>query len=98
MPGFMLPQMPDRSVDVSFNSHVLSDMSTASIHEYLAEIVRTTRHAILHVNGTQSCRAISAWLTSNARDFALVDQQPAEWNTSRSLNPDEIESLYARSQ
>ena len=98
MPGFMLPQMPDRGVDVSFNSHVLSDMSTASIHEYLGEIVRTTRGSILHVNGTESCRAISAWLGSNARDFALVEQQRAEWNTARSLKPDETECLYTRSQ
>ncbi len=98
MPGFMLPQMPDRSVDVSFNSHVLSDMSIASIHEYLAEIARTTRSSILHVNGTESCRAISSWLNSNAKDFALVDQQPAEWNTARSLKPDEMECLYTRSQ
>jgi putative sugar O-methyltransferase len=98
MPGFMLPQMPDRSVDVSFNSHVLSDMSAASIHEYLAEIVRTTRGSILHVNGTESCRAISAWLAGNAKDFALVEQHPTEWNTARSLQPDETECLYTRSQ
>jgi putative sugar O-methyltransferase len=97
MPGFMLPRMPDRSVDVSFNSHVFSDMSAASIDEYLAEIVRTTKGSILHVNGTDSCRVISGWLGSNARDFALVDQQPAEWNTARSLRPDEIECLYTRS-
>jgi hypothetical protein len=71
-------------------------MSAASIHEYLAEIVRTTRDSILHVNGTESCRAISAWLASNARDFALVEQQPAEWNTARSLQPDETECLYTR--
>ena len=98
MPAFMLPQMPDRSVDISFNSHVLSDMSAASIHEYLAEIVRTTRGSILHVNGTESCRAISAWLGGNARDFALVDRQPSEWNRARSLQPDETECLYTRSQ
>ncbi len=98
MPGFMLPQMPDRSVDVSFNSHVLSDMCAASIHEYLAEVVRTTRGSIMHVNGTESCLAISAWLGNNARDFALVDQQQAEWNKARSLKPDETECLYTRSQ
>ncbi len=97
MPGFMLPHVPRRSVDVSFNSHVLSDMSAASVHEYLGEIVRTTRHSVLHVNGTGSCRAISAWLGSNAPGFALVEQQPAEWNTARSLNPDETECLYTRS-
>ena len=98
MPGFMLPCLPDRSVNVSFNSHVLSDMSAASIREYLAEITRTTRGSILHINGTGSCRAISAWLAGNAADFAPVDQQPAEWNTARSLHPDEMECLYTRSQ
>jgi hypothetical protein len=98
MPGFMLPHMPDRGVDVSFNSHVLSDMSPASIHQYLAEIVRTTRHSILHVNGGESCRAISAWLAGNATDFALVDQQRAEWNAARSLHPNETECLYTRNQ
>jgi putative sugar O-methyltransferase len=98
MPGFMLPQMPERTVDVSFNSHVLSDMPAAAIHEYLAETVRITRGSILHVNGTESCHAISAWLESKARDFALVEQQPVEWNTARSLQPDETECLYTRSQ
>ncbi len=98
MPGFMLPQMPDRSVHVSFNSHVLADMSAASIREYLAEIVRTTRSSILHVNGTESCLAISAWLGGNAGDFALVEERPAEWNNARSMQPDEMECLYTRSQ
>jgi putative sugar O-methyltransferase len=98
MPGFMLPHMPDCGVDVSFNSHVLSDLSAASIHEYLAGIVRTTRGSILHLNGTESCRVVSAWLGSNARDFASVEQQAAEWNSARSLHPDETECLYTRSQ
>jgi hypothetical protein len=77
---------------------VLSDMPAAAIHEYLAETVRITRGSILHVNGTESCHAISAWLESKARDFALVEQQPVEWNTARSLQPDETECLYTRSQ
>lgn len=98
MPAFMLPELPDRSVHVSFNSHVLSDMSVASIHQYLSEIIRTTRGSILHVNGTESCRAISGWLARHAKDFAVVDQQPAEWNGARSLHPDEMECLYTRSQ
>lgn len=98
MPGFMLPRMPDRSVDISFNSHVLSDMSAASIHEYLAQIVRTTRASILTVTRAETCLAISSWLSGNAGDFALMDQRLAEWNTARSLNPDETESLYTRSQ
>jgi hypothetical protein len=98
MPGFMLPQMPDTSVDVSFNSHVLSDLSPTSIHVYLAEIARTTRSSILHVNGTKSCRAVSEWLARNAKNFVLVEQQPVEWNSARSLHPDEVECLYTRNQ
>jgi hypothetical protein len=98
MPAFELPRMPDLSVDVSFNSHVLSDMPAGFIHEYLAEIVRTTRGCILHINRSQSCRIVSDYLARNAPEFALLGKHEVTWNCARAMKPDEWECLYSRSQ
>jgi hypothetical protein len=96
MPGFAMPQMPADSVDVAFNARILSDLSPASLDQYLAEIARTTRGHVLHLNRTQGCVAADAWFAANAPYFRLVEKWPSEWNDTRTLRPNEMEYLYER--
>jgi hypothetical protein len=96
MPGFAMPQMPTNSVDVAFNARILSDLSSAALHHYLAEIARTTRGHVLHLNRTQGSLAADAWFTTNAPDFRLVEKRLSEWNNARTLRPNEMEYVYER--
>jgi hypothetical protein len=96
MPAFALDELPDQSVDLSFNAHVLSDLPPSSIHAYLAAITRTTRRHILHLNRAEGSRAVSDYLARRARDFLLVSEEPAAWNSARALENDEWEYLYTR--
>jgi O-methyltransferase domain len=96
MPSFAIPQLPPSSVDVAFNARILSDLSSASLHAYLAEITRTTRGHLLHLNRTEGSNAADAWLAINAPDFQLVAKQRSEWNDARTVRPNEMEYLYER--
>ena len=95
MPSFSLPQLPSSSVDVAFNSRILSDLSPASLDNYLAEIARTTRGHLFHLNRTQGSLAADAWFASNAPWFKLIAKQSSDWNNARTLHPNEMEYLYS---
>lgn len=97
MPCFMLPRLPDRSVDVVFNSHVLSDLSTAAVHQYLSDMVRTTRGHILHLNRRKGCQVVSEYLTDHAPEFRMAEHGRVTWNSARSTRNEEFECLYTRS-
>ena len=96
MPAFAITDLPDRSVDASFNAHVLSDMAESSIHEYLAAIVRTTRNHLLHLNRAEGSQVISEYLSRESADFRLISQRATAWNSARTLRNDEVECLYSR--
>ena len=96
MPSFAISQLPPRSVDVAFNARILSDLSSASLHAYLAEITRTTRGHLLHLNRTEGSNAADAWLAISAPDFQLVAKRRSEWNDARTVRPNEMEYLYER--
>ncbi len=96
MPAFAMPQVPAGSVDVAFNARILSDLSPVSLHTYLAEIARTTRGHILHLNRTQGSLAADAWFAANAPNFKLLETRVSEWNNARTLHPNEMEYLYER--
>ena len=94
--SFAIPQLPPSSVDIAFNARILSDLSSASLHAYLAEITRTTRGHLLHLNRTEGSNAADAWLAINAPDFQLVAKRRSEWNDARTVRPNEMEYLYER--
>jgi O-methyltransferase len=96
MPGFAMPQMPANSVDVAFNARILSDLSKASLHDYLAEIARITRGDLLHLNRTEGSLAADAWFATNAPYFKLAEKRRSEWNNARTLHANEMEYLYER--
>lgn len=96
MPAFAIPDLPACSVDVAFNARVLSDLSTPSLHRYLAEIVRTTHGYLFHLNRKEGSNAADDWLKVNAPSFQLVERRRSEWNDARTLRPNEMEYLYKR--
>ena len=96
MPGFAIAQVPPDSVDVAFNSRILSDLTPASLRRYLEEIARTTRGSLLHLNRSEGSIAADRWFAANAPDFKLVENRISEWNDAKTLKPDEREYVYRR--
>src|SRR5262249_12350649 len=96
MPAFAMPRMPENSVDIAFNARILSDLSPASLHHYLAEIARTTRRYFLHLNRNEGSLVADAWLGTHAPSFTLVEKRSSEWNNPRTLRPNEMEYFYER--
>lgn len=94
MPSYELPRMPEKSVDISFHSHVLRDMPCRVTCEYLDEIIRVTRSHILNLEGSETFRFLSARL-SHSESFKLVRERPVFWNSARSLQVDELECLFS---
>jgi putative sugar O-methyltransferase len=95
LPAFELPKLPASSLDVSFDSHVLADMSSTAVHEYMDEIARTTRGHFLHLDRRDVCLSVADYMGRTHREFVLVGRHAAAWNMSRSLRSDEIECLYS---
>lgn len=50
MPNIAISDLPDRSVDLFFNTNGLSEMNEATVREYFKHIHRTTRKYFYHVN------------------------------------------------
>jgi len=50
LPNFCLKDLPDRSCDLVFNSHGMSQMAPETIREYLAQVDRISRRYFLHAN------------------------------------------------
>ena len=95
MPNFEISRLPAESIDVSFNSHLLADMEQSAIHTYLDEIMRTTRGHFLHLNRSQACETVSAYLSKKSRKLIFIESETARWHNARSHQNDEIEQLYS---
>lgn len=94
MPNFELSKLPSGSVNLSFNSHVLADMSVAAIRRYIDEILRTTSSFFLHLNRSAACLAISEYLNERSNHARLTYSCEAAWHGARSLQNDEREQIY----
>jgi hypothetical protein len=94
MPGFTLPAMPARSVNVAFNARILSDLSPIALNGYLSEIARTTCGHLLHLNRIEGSLGADEWFAANAPQFELIEKLRSEWNNARTLHPNEMEYLY----
>ena len=97
MPSFELPQMRGNSVDVSFTSNVLRDMSVPVACEYIDHIVRVTRSHILSLDRLKTLGLFSDHLSRQAKSFSVTRTRRVFWNSARALQCDELECLFSAS-
>jgi putative sugar O-methyltransferase len=74
LPNFCLKELPDRSVDLVFNSHGMSQMNPATIREYLEQIDRTCLRYFLHANTEDEAASLARdvnYLNLNRPEFEL---------------------------
>jgi hypothetical protein len=98
MPSFEISNLPSRSVDLSFNSYSLAEMSPDTIQVYLDQIARITTGHFLHVNHNKNAVLSADKFGVEERGFILVNRELAGWTLGINPMSDEYEYLYRRKQ
>lgn len=92
MPSFVIEELADASVSLTFNSYSLAEMDPQTIRHYAGEISRVTQTSIFHINHVEQALLGAADFGFDDR-FAQVESRRAEWNLGRNLRSDEFEFL-----
>jgi hypothetical protein len=92
MPVFCLATMPVRSVDVTFSSHAMSDLSADAVDQYLGDIIPMTRSRFLHVSHDGGANLVAA--SAERSGMHLVESRQSIWEHHRRSKPSEAEHLY----
>jgi hypothetical protein len=94
MPLFQMPRMPAQSVDLTFTSHSISDVSNDVIGEYLNCIRRMTRGYLLYIGDARSVDTISALVSSWGPDAGPVEARSSGWNLYKFPDAKDVEVVY----
>ncbi|HXC97499.1 MAG TPA: putative sugar O-methyltransferase [Edaphobacter sp.] len=83
MPVFELKNAPKESVDVTFSSHAMSDISSEALIEYMSHIARITRRAFLYIGNSTAKKSISDLVAQNHQSFQLKAVRPSGWHSHK---------------
>jgi len=83
MPVFELATMPARSVDVTFSSHAMSDISSEAMVEYLNNIDRMTRDCLLYIGNMRASESISDLVSQRCGSFELTETRSSGWHSHK---------------
>jgi hypothetical protein len=83
MPVFELDRLPASSVDVSFSSHAMSDLSSNAMDVYLSNISRVTRKSFLYVGNQRASESISHLINKKYGSFQLTDTRSSGWHSHK---------------
>ena len=83
MPVFELATMPAESVDVTFSSHAMSDISSEALVEYLSNIDRMTRGSFLYVGNSRASESIAALVSKRYSSFKLAETRSSGWHSHK---------------
>ena len=94
MPAFELQSLPEGWADLTFCSHLMSDIPPQAMGEYLEGIARITRDYFLCVGSNQGGEQIFDLLRRSEHPFTLAATRRSEWHEHRKPKWDEVECLY----
>lgn len=94
MPPYELEKMPACSVDITFSSHAISDLSETAMAGYLNHMAHMTRNAFLYIGTRQAAQSIGSLIKQNHLPCILAESRSSDWNAHRNLGASEIECLY----
>jgi hypothetical protein len=83
MPVFELDRLPAGSVDVSFSSHAMSDLSSNAMDVYLSNISRVTRKSFSYVGNQRASESISHFINQKYDSFQLTDTRSSGWHSHK---------------
>jgi hypothetical protein len=94
MPLFEMEKMPVKSVDVTFSSHAISDISREAMGRYLEIIGRMTRSRFLCIGNSQRATTISEVAGERDDLFQPIEMRPSGWHSHSYSTESEVECLY----
>jgi putative sugar O-methyltransferase len=81
LPRVALSRFPAGTVDLTFTSHGMSELSTGELGHYLEEIDRITDRRLLFMGNRAVSQGISESVQKGHRAFALVESREAGWHS-----------------
>ena len=94
MPPFELSKVPANSVDLTFSSHTMSDLSRSAQIVYLNEIERMTRQSFLNISEGEGSAALDELIGAESPSLKLAEKRDLEWNSHKILHARELECHY----
>lgn len=94
MPLFEIENMPSASVDVTFSSHAMSDVSAEFMGDYLNRIASITRSYFLYIGTGGTAETISNLATQRRYGFRLAETHSSGWHAHKCSDEVERECLY----
>jgi hypothetical protein len=83
MPMSELATMPRESVDITFSSHGMSDISPKAMVEYMNNIVRMTRREFLYIGNSRASKSISDLVHQIYDSFNLAETRSSGWHSHK---------------
>jgi hypothetical protein len=83
MPVFELETMPAESVDITFSSHAMSDISSGAMVEYLNDIDRMTQSCFLYIGNSRASESISDLVSQRHDSFELSETRSSGWHSHK---------------
>ena len=94
MPPFALSKVPTNSVDLTFSSHTMSDLSRSAQIVYLNEIERMTRTSFLNISEGDGSALLDELAATQSISLRLAEERALEWNNHKILHAKELECHY----
>ncbi len=83
LPLFELEAMPVNSVDLTFSSHAMSDISSSAMVEYLDRINRMTRDCLIYIGKERTGESISELFRKRDNSFKLWETRTSGWHSHK---------------
>jgi hypothetical protein len=83
LPAFELENMPAESVDITFSSHVMSDISPGAMAEYLEQIERITKSSLFYIGKQQGSESIAELLNLKENSLKLSETRTSGWHSHK---------------
>jgi hypothetical protein len=83
MPTFEMAAMPIESVDITFSSHGMSEISPQAVAEYMNNIVRMTRRDFLYIGNSRASKSISDLVGQSNDSFRLTETRSSGWHSHK---------------
>jgi hypothetical protein len=95
MPIFEIAGLPTGTVDLSFSSHSISDLSPQVMAEYMNDIARITRNHFLYIGHGNAANLIAKTRVGTPPiPFTAFDTRPSDWNRHVAPKAGHMECLY----
>jgi putative sugar O-methyltransferase len=83
MPTFELANMPAGSVDATFSSHGMSDLSSQAMADYMNDVVRMTQRDFLYIGNMRASKSISDLVSGAHHSFNLAETRSSGWHSHK---------------